>query len=99
MNTVTIKITPDTEQKLRQQANEVRQSLEVYLERLAERAAANGTPTPPPVAPTAEHSRYISDPRPSQGEFDRLLRELAAGPPLPVLPADFTRDNIYDDHD
>ncbi len=33
-------------------------------------------------------------------EFDRLLDELSEGlPPLPPLPADFSRADIYEDHD
>jgi len=32
-------------------------------------------------------------------EFDRLLDELASGPPLPRLAADFSRADIYSDHD
>jgi hypothetical protein len=46
-----------------------------------------------------QQPRYVSDPRPTLAEFERLLNELAAGPPLPVLPADFSRADIYDDHD
>jgi hypothetical protein len=43
--------------------------------------------------------RFISDPRPTDEEFDRLLKELASGPPVPTLPADWSRADIYDDHD
>ncbi|HQU42299.1 MAG TPA: hypothetical protein PK867_05780 [Pirellulales bacterium] len=32
-------------------------------------------------------------------EFDRLLDELSSGPALPHLPADFSRADIYADHD
>ena len=46
-----------------------------------------------------EQSRFISDPRPTQAELEQLLGDLAAGPPLPVLPVDFSRADIYDDHD
>ncbi|HEY1861793.1 MAG TPA: hypothetical protein VGG61_15640 [Gemmataceae bacterium] len=97
MNTVTIHLAPDTERKLRHQANQAGQTLETYLVRLAERAVANGT-TAAHGAESAEQPRYISDPRPTGTEFARLLGDLAAGPPLPVLPADFTRADVYDDH-
>ena len=35
----------------------------------------------------------------SDSEFERLLDELAAGPGLPQLPPDFSRADIYADHD
>ena len=95
MSTITVQLTSDIERKLRHQANQSGQTLEAYLERLAEKAAANGTTDHGPE----EQPRYISDPRPSQAEFERLLRDLAAGPSLPVLPADFSRADIYEDHD
>jgi len=98
MSTVSVQLTPDTEQKLRHQANQVGQTLESYLQRLAERAVVSGTTTAT-GRESEEQPRYISDPRPTQAEFERLLGDLAAGPPLPVLPADFSRADIYDDHD
>jgi predicted DNA-binding antitoxin AbrB/MazE fold protein len=35
----------------------------------------------------------------SDEEFHRLLDELASGPPLPHLPADVSRVDVYADHD
>jgi hypothetical protein len=35
----------------------------------------------------------------SDGEFEHLLDELASGPRLPHLPSDFSRADIYADHD
>jgi hypothetical protein len=32
-------------------------------------------------------------------EFDRWLEELASGPDAPALPADWSRADLYDDHD
>jgi len=98
MNTVTVQLAPDTERKLRYQASQAGQTLEVYLERLAESAVANGMTTAR-GGEAEEQPRYISDPRPTQAEFERLLGDLAAGPSLPVLPAEFSRADIYDDHD
>jgi len=97
MSTVTLLLAPDTERKLRRQANEAGQTLEAYLERLAENAAASGTLNGCVVAPE-EQPRYISDPGPSPAELEKLLGDLAARP-LPVLPADFSRSDIYDEHD
>ena len=34
----------------------------------------------------------------SDEEFERLLAELASGPTLPHLPADFSRADVYTDH-
>ena len=42
---------------------------------------------------------FISDPNPSPEEFRRILDAMAAGPPVKTLPPDFSRDDIYDDHD
>jgi hypothetical protein len=41
-----------------------------------------------------------SKPSPSPDELDRWLEELSAGlDHLPRLPADFSRADLYDDHD
>lgn len=98
MNAVTVQLTPDTEYRLRQQAARAGQTLEVYLARLAESAAAV-VPFAAGAGGAEDQPRYISDPRPTRAEFERLLGDLAAGPPLPVLPPDFSRADIYDDHD
>ena len=43
---------------------------------------------------------FISNPpRLTPEEFDRVLKEMASGPPVPTLPPDFSRADIYDDHD
>lgn len=42
---------------------------------------------------------FISDPQLTVEEFRQLLDEMAASPPSRVLPADFSRADIYDDHD
>jgi hypothetical protein len=50
MTSVTVQLPPDTEQKLRHRASLLGQSLEAYLEGLAEREASalNGVPGRPP---------------------------------------------------
>lgn len=35
----------------------------------------------------------------SEEEFERLLEELASGPAIPPIPPDFSRKDIYTDHD
>jgi hypothetical protein len=52
------------------------------------------SPGPRPAAP-----RLVTDPPPTDEEFERALRELAAGPPVMTLPADWSRADLYDDHD
>ena len=47
----------------------------------------------------ATFPKYISRPRLTPAEFEQKLNELATGPRLPPLPADFSRADIYDDHD
>jgi hypothetical protein len=49
MSRVTLQLTPDTERKLREKASLLGQTLEVYLQQLAEKAVTNGAhPTPAP---------------------------------------------------
>ncbi|MGH7140056.1 MAG: hypothetical protein ACREHD_30315, partial [Pirellulales bacterium] len=62
-------------------------TLEAYLGALAEQDAQNSAPL------TAMATEISLD------EFDRLLDELSDGPPLPRLPDDFLRADIYADHD
>ena len=42
---------------------------------------------------------FIFDPNPSPEEFRRLLDAMASRPAAKVLPPDFSREDIYDDHD
>jgi hypothetical protein len=87
MTAVTLHFRPETERKLREKAGCRELTLERYLEHLAERdAEAQALPT--------EQERQVSD-----SEFDRLLDELSSGPRLPHLPVDFSRADIYSDHD
>jgi hypothetical protein len=91
MSTIIVQVTPDTERKLRHQAKQAGETLEAYVGRLAERAVDG--------ACQKAQERYISDPRPTNADFEKLLGDLALGQSLPVLPADFSRADIYDDHD
>lgn len=52
-----------------------------------------------PPGTTAPTPTFISDPNPSPEEFRRILDAMAALPPTKVLPPDFSRADIYDDHD
>ena len=48
-----------------------------------------------PISPLA----FVSDPDPTPAEFDALLDRMAARGTGQSLPADFSRADIYDDHD
>jgi hypothetical protein len=85
MSHVTIDLDSNTEQRLRAKAILSGQTLEAYLEQLAGQDARgqNGSMASP-----------LSD-----EEFDRLLDDLSTGPAMPVLPGDFSRADLYADHD
>jgi uncharacterized protein (DUF1778 family) len=86
---VTLQVRAETERMLREKASRRGLSLEEYLKRLAECEAEVDA-----VAPDQGGQRL------TDSEFDHLLDELGAGPaPLPHLAADFTRADIYSDHD
>jgi hypothetical protein len=88
--TVILNLAPDVERTLAEKAARAGQTLAVYLQQLAERDAHGkngvGQAVSPPPALSLE-------------EFDQLLEELAEGPTLPHLPADFSRADVYADHD
>jgi uncharacterized protein (DUF1778 family) len=86
MSTVTLRLNSETERKLREVAAHLGQTLEAYLEQLAEQNAG--------IAPAPSPTQELSD-----EEFERLLDQLSEGPTLPPLPADFSRADIYADHD
>ena len=77
---------------------------DAVLARLRERAAELGT-TPEAVAAadlaqaTPPRPRRLSDPPLSRDEFRRLLDEMASMGTGQVLPPDFSRADIYNDHD
>ena len=83
MTSIMVQLSDDVERKLRLKAGQRGQSLEAYLQQLAENAVGNGTLRP---VPSAE-------------EVERLLDEFSAVPTGKVLPTDFSRADIYDDHD
>jgi hypothetical protein len=87
MASVVLHLPPDTERKLREKATRTGQSLEAYLEQLArhDAEASNDSGKAPPSL--------------SEEEFESLLDQLSEGPRLPHLPADFSRSDIYADHD
>jgi hypothetical protein len=90
MAAVTIHLPTATEQMLRKRAARDGTTLESYLLVLIECAAltANG------ALPTSESAN------PAVADMDHWLNELADGlPPLPTLPTDFSRADLYAEHD
>jgi hypothetical protein len=79
MTTVTLQLKPETEQKLRERADHAGQTLEAYLQQLAEREAKNGTPMPTSqrtfdeiLAPVR---KGFAESGMSDDELDALLKE------------------------
>jgi hypothetical protein len=66
MSDVTIQLQPDTERRLKEKAEQVGQTLEAYLERLAEHEARNGNGL---SAATAEADEEEVAERPWRGVF------------------------------
>jgi predicted DNA-binding antitoxin AbrB/MazE fold protein len=52
-----------------------------------------------PEGTQSPYPTFISDPNPTPEEFRRILDEMAKSPPGKTLPPDFSRADIYDDHD
>ena len=85
--TVTLTLLPEVAQLLQAKAIRNGKTLESYLAELAEQDAQSSCQV---MAMPTEISLE---------EFDRLLDDLSDGPPLPHLPDDFSRADIYADHD
>jgi hypothetical protein len=90
MTTVVLRLSSDTERRLRARAVLSGTTLEGYLEQLAQRDVERDDVAGPGVVPAASI--------PEQ-EFEHLLDQLAGADTLPQLPADFSRSDIYADHD
>jgi hypothetical protein len=88
--TITLNLSPEAERCLREKAAQSGQTLEDYLQQLVERdtQSANGsteTDSADQVSPT---------------DFDRRLDELSHGlRSIPTLPVDWSRADVYADHD
>ena len=98
---VTVRLPDHVGLRLRERASRGGHGFEEYLLHLLERdAAATG--------PALAGDKSIADGSPlqpaegvalSDEEFEVLLDELAVGPILPHLPADFSRADMDSDHD
>jgi hypothetical protein len=65
----------------------------------ADEAAASATRTVGQEMLNGKFPRFVSDPNPSTDQFTRLLDEMESSGVGRSLPADFSRADIYDDHD
>jgi hypothetical protein len=94
--TLTVHLPDDLERRLRERASRDGRAVEEYVVGLIERDAGG-----PVSARAVEASGFHTAQAPAvtDGEFERLLDELASGHGLPRLPADFSRADIYADHD
>ena len=79
--TVLVHLAAETERVLKERAARNGLTLEAFLEEIAVREAGSGAVNPKST--------------PQDADFERGLDELSEGlPPLPVLPADFSRADI-----
>lgn len=90
MASITLELPAETERKLRDRATESGQPVEILVRDLVVEAAETIVPLKP---------RFISEPKLTDEEFNQWLADIAANEPGTPLPADFTRADIYDDHD
>jgi hypothetical protein len=87
MPNITIELPAETKERFVEKASREGKSVELYARAILEADAQSPNN---PLAPA----------RIEPQEFKRLLAALSAGlPPLPPLPADFGRADLYDDHD
>lgn len=99
--TLTVHMPDDVGLRLRERASRGGQAIEDYVLHLFERdAAATGAAGPESRSPVDASALQLGGTVAlSDDEFETLLDELAAGPTIPHLPADFSRADIYSDHD
>lgn len=91
MSTVTLELPDETRRRLEDKAARSGQPLEAYL-RVVLEAAAGRVPTPAVETDETPVGEI------SVEEFERRLDALTDGlPPIPPLPDDFSRADIYDD--
>ncbi len=94
--TLTVDLPDDLERRLRERATCHGRVMEDYVLGLIERDAADSDSGGIEAACGLQSG---PDPGLSDSEFEALLDQLAFGPTLPRLPTDFSRADIYADHD
>ena len=94
MSAITLHLEPETERKLRDRAEKNGTTVESLLQRMAEES----TRQPAPIRSRCK-PRFITEPHLTDEEFQQVLDDIAKGPRGTPLPLDFTREDIYIDHD
>ncbi len=89
MSNITLQLPDETDRKLRDRAEAAGQTIESLVEELVVDA----------VAAPQQRPRFISEPNLTEEEFQKVLDEIASGPRGVPLPPDFSRKDIYYDHD
>lgn len=89
MSTITLHLPPETEEKLRARAEQAGLTIDSLVRELVVEAAETPRRLP----------RFISEPKLTDEQFAKWLEEIAAGTPASPLPPDFSREDIYFDHD
>jgi hypothetical protein len=87
--TITLKLTAEIECRLREKAARAGETLEAYIENLVTQEVETYS------GAAGRLFQSLSD-----QEFDHALADFSEGlPPLPPLPPDFRRADMYSDHD
>lgn len=93
MSTVTLELPDETRDRLENKAARNGQSFDVYVRGLLEADVRQADIV------AIDYSRVTGDE--SVEAFDKWLAELDKLPPIPMpaIPSDWSREDIYDDHD
>lgn len=89
MAAITLELPAETERKLRDRAHEAGKPVETLVRDLVVQAT-EAVPLRP---------RFISEPKLTDEEFIQWLADIEANEPGTPLPPDFSREDIYSDHD
>jgi len=88
MSTITLQLPPETERILRDRAEQAGQSMESLVRDIVVESVE-----------VRRQPRFISEPKLTDAEFEAWVEEVASGAPGAPLPPDFSREDIYIDHD
>ena len=96
--TLTVQLTDELRRQLRDRAASRGEELEEYVLHLIERDTSGSLAGEGRTTLDAP-GVYPGQAALSNSEFEQLLGDLSSGPELPHLPANFSRADIYSDHD
>lgn len=94
MATLILELPDETQRRLEERAANNGQPLEAYIRGVLDAQAASANGVPPSSQCPPDQTQAVE-------EFDRWLAELEALPPIPLPPGslDWSREDIYFDHD